>query len=414
MMSDDALRRASVSDDALRRALRPGPDVAAPADFARTVGRAIAGRPQARGIWMTGRAANWSRGLEFSARLVLILALLLALLVVAIVIGSKPDSAIGGGPLLVAQRGALAMIDPQTGRSTPVTYDPQGIFGVARSTDGRLVSFWTGTPDRAGSSLQLVGVDGQGRRTLAANLAPAPIGRGGIDVWSPDDRYMATAVTVDGAHRILVVEVASGVGRLIGPAEGAGNPLWSPDGAWLVATAEHANRPNTLAIMRPDGSELREIGASLGANISGPDNWSSDGRWIYFDAYSGESAVYRIDVGTGAIQRLTVDPTAAAPALSPDGRLVAFLAWTTSPVGAVAGVRVMASDGRDPRLLVENADLRGWSPDGRYVLVVVRPPGGQIELLAITPDGSEQRVLLTLAVCPNPCLESLSWGWPRP
>jgi Tol biopolymer transport system component len=412
-MSTDGRRRTSLNDETLRRALRPGPDVVAPADFAFTVAQAIAGRSQRRAFWGVG-AGPWSRRLEFAVRLALVVALLLGLVIVAIVIGSMRERPLGGGPLLVAESDVLEVIDPATGSSTPVINDPRGIFGVARSTDGRSVSFWTGTADQAGTSLEVAGVDGSGRRSLAGNITPAPIGHGGIDVWSADDRFLATAVSVGGVDRILVVEVASGRGSLVGPDEGAGNPLWSPDGEWLAITEEHAGRPNTLGVMRRDGSELREIGAPLGANISGPDNWSSDGRWVYFDASTGTGDIYRVDVGTGVIERLTVDKTAAAPALSPDDSEVAFLAWTHTPFGEAAGVWIMRSDGFEPHLLVQYADLRGWSPDSRYVLVVARPPGGHVQLLAIAPDGTERHTLLTPSSCPEPCLESLSWGWPRP
>jgi Tol biopolymer transport system component len=295
-----------------------------------------------------------------------------------------------------------------------VLHDPRGIFGVARSTDGRLVSFWTGAAGRPGATLELVRADGSDRRVLAADVAPDPVGGGSIDVWSADDRYLATAVSAGGVHRILVVEVASGRGRLIGPDEGADSPLWSPDGAWLAFTHEHPGGPSTLAIMRPDGFELREVSAGLAANVSGPVNWSSDGRWIYFDAGTTAHDVYRLDVTTGRAQRLTESGTAAAPALSPDDRLVAYLLLPGRGTEATDSVWIMNPDGSDPRLLVEGADLRGWSADGQYVLVVEQPTDGPTTLLAIAPDGSEQRTLLTLETCPSPCLQDVSWGWPRP
>ena len=319
--------------------------------------------------------------------------------------------------MLIAQSNDLSWIDPQSRTPTLLIDDPRGIFGVARSTDGRSVSFWTGTAERSGSTLELVGVDGTGRRVLATNVTPEPVGRGSIDVWSPDDRYLAAAVTADGLHQILVVDIASGEGRLIGPDDGADNPLWSPDGEWLAFTHEHAGGPSTLAVMRRDGSEVREISTNVDAWVSGPDNWSSDGTWIYFDAGRSEPPshdIYRTDVSSGLAEQLTFQVPAAAPALSPDDSQVAFMLWTPTRDGSNPSVWVMTSDGSEPRQLVPDAVLRGWSPDGHYVLVVTPPTGGPVELLAITPDGSERRVLLSLDSCPQPCLESLSWGWPRP
>jgi Tol biopolymer transport system component len=412
-MSNHEPLRFTVSEEALRRALRPSPDLAAPADFALMVGDAIARQPQQRRGWGVF-GGGWSSPLGRFGQLVLIAALLLALVIGAVIAGSLRDRPPASGSLVVALSNQLSVIDPRTGVSKPLLDDQRGIFGVTRSADGGFVSFWTGTPDQPGTTLEVVRVDGGGRRVLATNVAPAPVSRGGIDTWSGDGQYLAAAVTVAGVHRLLVVDVASGEGRLVGPDTGASNPLWSPDGEWLAFTHEHAGGAASIAVVRRDGSGLREIATGLDAYVSGPDTWSADGRWIYFDAgrtRPPSQDVYRVEVATGRVEQLTSDETAAAPALSPDGGRVAFLVWADTPR---ASVWVMNADGSSPRLLVEDADLRGWSPDGHYLLVVTPAHGSPVQLLAITPDGKERRVLLTLDTCADPCLESLSWGLPRP
>lgn len=412
MSTHDPLRF-SVSEEALRAALQPSPDLAAPADFALTVRGAISRQPQQRRGWPVVLGAG-SPPVGRFVQLVLVVALLLALIIGAAIAGSLRDRRPDSASLFVAVSNQLSVIDPQTGIARPLLDDSRGIFGVTRSVDGRFVSFWTGTPDQPGTILEVVRADGTGRRVLAENVTPAPISRGAIDVWSNDGRYLATAVTVDGLHRLLVIDVTTGEGRLIGPDTGANNPLWSPDGEWLAFTHEHAGGAATLAVVRRDGSALRELTTSLDASVAGPDNWSSDGRWIYFDAgvrQPPSQDVFRVDVTTGHVAQLSSGETAAAPALSPDDLQVAYLVWHDSPD---ASVWVMNANGSGPRLLVENADLRGWSPDGRYVLVVTPVNGGPVQLVAITPDGKSRRVLLSLDTCADPCLENLSWGWPRP
>jgi dipeptidyl aminopeptidase/acylaminoacyl peptidase len=402
-----------LSDDAIRRALRPEPHVVAPPSFADTVAQQIATHPQHRRRWSLGVQAR-SRTIRLAGRVLLLLVVLLALIIGAIVVGSLRERPAGGGPLFLAQGNELSMIDPRTGGMTRVVDEPGGVFGVARSTGGELVSFWTGSPQ---VDLELVRADGSGRRRLATNLIAAPMYGGGIDVWSTDDRHLASWVSVGGINRILVVDVVSGDGFLVGPDDGATNPLWSPDGEWIAFTHQRTDRPDTLAIMRRDGSDLRDLTLDLDAYVSGPDNWSSDGRWIYFDAgqRSLESAsVYRVDADTALVEQLTHGQAAAAPALSPDDTQVAFLIWTFARNDTLQAVFVMAADGSRPHLLVQDADLRGWSPDSRYVLVVEQTPDEPVELLAITPDSSERRVLLTLDSCTDPCLGNISWGWPRP
>ena len=400
------------TDEAIRHALEAGPEVVAPADFAAGVGRAIARQPQRRG-WVPFNAGDGSRTLRLVGQLLLLIALLLALVVGAIILGALRERGNPGEQLFIAQANALSVIDPRTGSLTTVFNEPSGIAGVARSTHGDLVSFWTGTEK---NDLELLRADGTGRRRVATNITPTPVYAGGIDVWTADDRYLASGVTVDGRSRILVVDVATGDGSLIGPDDGADSPLWAPDGEWLVFAHDQPDR-RTLAMTRRDGSGLREITGSLAARVSGPDNSSSDGTWIYFDAAApggSQHNVYRVNVHTGRSQQLTEGQPAAAPALAPDDSTVAFMVWVRTSNGQNSSVWVMTADGSNPRLLSQDSDLRGWSSDSHYVLVVVRHPDGSTQLVATTPDGRERRILLTLDSCPEPCLESLSWGWPRP
>ena len=400
------------TDEAIRHALEAGPEVMAPGDFAAGIGRAIARQPQRRG-WIPFSAGLGSRTLRLVGQVLLVIALLLAVVVGAIILGAMRERGTPNEQLFIAQANELSIIDPRTSRLTTLFEEPSGIVGVARSTGGDLVSFWTGTEK---DDLDVVRADGTGRRRLATNITPSPVYAGGIDVWSADDRYLASGVTVDGRSRILVVDAATGEGWLIGPDDGADSPLWAPDGESLAFAHDRPDR-RTLAVARRDGSELREITSSLAASVSGPDNWSSDGTWIYFDAGTPDNSrhnIYRVNVHTGQSQPLTDGQPAAAPALAPDDSTVAFMVWVRTRNGTNPSVWVMTADGSSPRLLSQESDLRGWSSDSRHVLVVARQADGSAQLIALTPDGRERRVLLTLDSCAEPCLESLSWGWPRP
>ena len=51
---------------------------------------------------------------------------------------------------------------------------------------------------------------------------------------------------------------------------GALDPEWSPDGAWLVFTAQTGNTSEIWAA-RPDGSGLQQIADVPGAQLSLPD-----------------------------------------------------------------------------------------------------------------------------------------------
>ena len=94
--------------------------------------------------------------------------------------------------------------------------------GASRSPDGALVSFWTTAA--SGDQLEVIGVDGTGRRTLTTGMQLA--WNGCIDTWAQDSHAVAAEVLVDGVSRILVADVATGTSRLLtSPNVGARCPL---------------------------------------------------------------------------------------------------------------------------------------------------------------------------------------------
>jgi len=113
--------------------------------------------------------------------------------------------------------------------------------------------------------------------------------------------------------------------------------------------------------------------------------------------FTAEGDLWRVGAGGGEAQRLTTHPGLEAnAALSPDGTLVAFSAQYEGPTE----VYVMPLAGGLPKRLTyegENAQVRGWTPDGR-VLYATRHystlPDNQ--LVAIDPR-TAQRTPVPLA-----------------
>jgi Tol biopolymer transport system component len=151
-----------------------------------------------------------------------------------------------------------------------------------------------------------------------------------------------------------------------------------------------------------------------GLQVSGPDTWSPDGAWIYFDATrEGAGRVFRASVADGRSTPLTDSSIlAVAPASSPDGTQVAFI------VSRAVGwdLYVANSDGSDAHRVVEHATNLGWSADGRYVLARWSPPDGDGGLAIVSPDGSGFRVIDPVhRVCPESLGScDLGWGQARP
>jgi dipeptidyl aminopeptidase/acylaminoacyl peptidase len=74
------------------------------------------------------------------------------------------------------------------------------------------------------------------------------------------------------------------------------------------------------------------------------------------------------------------------PALSPDGRQVAFTTWDTSQNGALGEVRVINTDGSGERIVLGDINMPkapAWSPDGTKV-VVTWEDGGNMTAISKT------------------------------
>jgi hypothetical protein len=408
-----------LTDAAIEHALTPGPEVHAPFDFTANMTRALAESRRPRLSVLL--SAAWSTRATRATQLLLLLLLLLVLLIGMLVAGSLQRRTFPNGHVITVDGAGTSLIDVDPTTSTVrniLAVDAAGtpgstIFGVSRSTDGGLISFWTRT--EGATALEIVESAGGNRRTVATNLVPGPIGQGQIDVWSPDGRWLAAGVSVADMPRILVVDVASGSGELVGPM-GAANPLWSPDGR-LLAFSYDPGGGTVLAVMHRDGSGVREISGDLdGYDASGTNNWSPDGAWVYFGAERGgyaTSHIYRANVDRAYAEKLTTDVLSAAPALSPDGSLVAYSSW---PGGiGTQNLEIMDADGANRRLVLGTAINYGWSNDGQFLLAEWRPPNAPFQLVTVRPDGTDRHTVLTFADrCVTACAQSLGWGQPRP
>lgn len=404
-----------LTDAAIERALAPGLDVAAPSEFAGQIAAAIATEPRRTRWWSALMPAAWPRLAPLTTQLILLAILLVALVVGALAVASLTHRGLANGHLIISDGAELVDVDPETGTSRTLLTASGTIFGVTRSDDGSLISFWTET--RGAPLLEIVGANGTNRRRMAADLVPAPIGQGQIDVWSPGRLSLASGVQVAGQQRILVVDVSSGRGAFVGPT-GATNPLWSPDGQWIAFSYWRDGR-SVLAVMHPDGSGFDEVSGDLGAfDVSGANNWSPDSAWVYYGADRNsfsESRIYRARIQAHNSEQLTpAGQFALAPALSPDGRLVVY-GLLDGPIDRSADLYVMDADGFNPHFLIESARNLGWSNDGQYVLAEWRPANAAYELLILRPDGSGKRTLMTFeGGCVSACVQDLGWGQPRP
>ncbi len=370
------------------------------------------------GLGHPGRASV-PAGLRPVAYLAVLALLLLAAFVVTLAVGAlNRSTVIGNGLMVISLNSTLQQLDPSTGQSDPLVSGSGNVEGLSRSPDGRWVSFWEPTAD--GHRLAVLAVDGSVRRDIEIGL---PVTWNGCtDGWAADSRKILSEVLVDGQARILVSDVETGTGAIVTPPEvDAHCGLWSPTGDSLAFAFERDGQTAGLAVMGLDRSPLRPISNLQGFDVSGANSWSKDGRWVYFDASAGGvDQVFRADVANGTAEQLTDGIVgAAAPALSPDDRLVTFLVPHTAK-WLDATIYVAQADGTEARPLLEHAIGYGWSADSQFIIAEWKPPGGVTGgLVTIRPDGTDRRVILELGpgcsgAITTPCLDGFSWGQARP
>ncbi|HEV2131633.1 MAG TPA: hypothetical protein VGR27_11050, partial [Longimicrobiaceae bacterium] len=161
---------------------------------------------------------------------------------------------------------------------------------------------------------------------------------------------------------------------------------FSPDGRRLVFSALRNGRDVLVILDVERARKLREIPMPGVPEITNP-SWSPDGETIVFSGTEGGiSNLYAYNLTTGETRRLTNDGFAdLMPAVSPDGRTVAFVTDRAPPTdlstlrygGYSLALLDLASG--EIRLLPAVADAQNinpaWARDGRSLLFISNRSG---------------------------------------
>jgi TolB protein len=263
--------------------------------------------------------------------------------------------------------------------------------------------------------------------------APAISGRLVFPVYNGETHmYDVYVAQVNGSGRRLVVVNMD-------------QPAFSPDGKWLVVRGLKSDMRN-LYMIRPDGSELRQISQNREDNlpswspesgtvvyastktspnhpkelyvndspfegrkpasrviVSGPGPvqgeypmWMPDGRIVYqgcdYTVEPHKCGLFTISAGGGSFTRVTLDIRDTAPAGY--GGRIAFM----SDRDGNWEIYVTRDDGTGLKRLTNNASDDGlptWSPDGKTIAFVSNQ-GGPWAVWAMNADGSNRRKLFDI------------------
>jgi dipeptidyl aminopeptidase/acylaminoacyl peptidase len=250
------------------------------------------------------------------------------------------------------------------------------------------VRFWDHDLGPARTRL-LTGTLGEDLRDVTGHVGRALHDDATWDI-TPDGRTIITmwAVGEPGAaqrNTLVAVDVATGERRVL--IDDAGyeyeEPRVSPDGtqvAFVVVERPTAGRMGDqwLAVMPTAGGDARAVTKDW-------DRWPRSGRWtpdgaslvVVADDH-GHAPLWRVDVTSGEVTRLTDAGTYSEPRIAPDGRIYALRGSVDQPHAAYR----ISPDGQVQALL-------GPAP-------AVEVPGRIDEVTATAEDGSPLRAWLAL------------------
>jgi TolB protein len=179
--------------------------------------------------------------------------------------------------------------------------------------------------------------------------------------------------------------------------------MWTPDGRIVYVSEASGNRD--LWIMNSDGSNRRQLTDSPAADESPV--VSPDGRYLVFTSMrTGQLNLWRIDLEGNNPKPLTSGGMETAPAFSPDGRWVIYEAMQ----GGLPQLWQVSIEGGSPVKLSDGpARLPAVSPDGKLIAYMYedRQANGQRKVAVMPFAGGAPVQTLTY----TPLLISLYLRW---
>ena len=275
----------------------------------------------------------------------------------------------------------VAPVAATTPAAQPVTAAP-GLYGK--------IAVPVFDENRKTYDVWLVNADGSGLRSVVEQASSPVLSYDGTHLayrrWRVDDRGIVVA-TADGANPWRITDKLEDV-----------LPSFSPDRTKVAfSTYRWGDRKNRLYYAWSDEQNRVAWEWGAGGHYGEDPYWALDGR-IYFRVTRPERAVeelWSMDGATGDEQKLIlITQSIRAPAVSPDVRTVAYMAFTEgnwelfSLDLATRAVTRLTDDAAED-------GLPTYSPNGEYI-AFVSDRGGAWGLWRMAPDGSDVQLIATL------------------
>ncbi|HEX6625726.1 MAG TPA: LpqB family beta-propeller domain-containing protein, partial [Pyrinomonadaceae bacterium] len=299
----------------------------------------------------------------------------------------------GSGLLLTARESESAPervwhVTPQGGAVRRVTHDLNDYHDLSLTAHAKRLAV---VQVHAVSSIWVAPDGGAGRPRQVGSEA------GSVEVvaWSPDGRIVYRSNAEAGADIWSVGTDGSTPKQLTVGAQASRGLAVTPDGRHIIFVSDRAGHFNVWRV-DADGGNLTQL--TFGEGEFYP-HVSPDGRWVVYQRGEIRPTLWKVPTGGGEPVQLT-EPRANRPAVSPDGRLIAYHYLDTDVDRMRWGIGVVPSEGGgrlkrfDFAPTVTQRYVR-WSPDGRSI-AYPNSPGGLSDIWSQPLDGGPPKRLTDL------------------
>ena len=251
-------------------------------------------------------------------------------------------------------RSNLWVVDVDGANHRPLVSGTESASSPQWSVDGGRIAYLQSTEN--GTGIRVRWMD-SGDTALVANLRKSLSDL----TWSPDGRWLAFVMSVPGKTEPIAKPRSKPEGAdWSEPVKVIDKAQYRWDGQGFLETAyEH------VFVVPADGGTPRQL-TSGDFNHDGPLSWTPDAGQILFSANrsddweleSGESDIFSVSVADGSLTQITDRQGGeSAPAVSPDGRNIAYISNANRPVMYnERTLHVMAMDGSGDRPLTPELD----------------------------------------------------------
>jgi Tol biopolymer transport system component len=201
-------------------------------------------------------------------------------------------------------------------------------------------------------------------------------------VLSPDGKFIGlshhTGTGGDSDSAVFIVPITGGVPKPVTEKSPSYLHGWSPDGKYLLYTAERETEYDIYRIKADGGPETRLTTAKC---LDDGSEYSPDGKTIYFNSCrGGKMNIWKMKTDGSKAKRLTNDQyNDWFPHVSPDGRWIVFLSFPPEvasddhPFYKQVLLRIMPVKGGKPRVIAHlyggqgTINVPSWSPDSQKI-----------------------------------------------